>query len=116
MPPAGAGLERVTVNVPSVEGSAAFIPAATETVVATTPEGVTDSHVVPALNSSISAFGVAEEFLKAIDENVVGVVAVPDELETPPVGSLPPNEPGFTHNVEISLDAPLKSYLSLIHI
>src|SRR6185436_3776258 len=114
MPPAGAGLERVTVNVPSVEGSAAFIPATTETVVVMFPEGVTDSHVVPDLISSISAFGVAEEFLKAIEEKVVGVMAVPDELETPPAASLPPSELGFTHNVDISLDAPLKSYFRTI--
>ena len=38
MPPIAAGLESETVNVPFVKDSAAFVPAATETVVVTTPQ------------------------------------------------------------------------------
>lgn len=73
--------------------------------------GVTEAHDVPTRISSMSAFGVAAEFRIHIDENVV-TVDVPEVLEIPPLGSLPPNDDGFTHIVEISGEAPLKSCLT----
>jgi len=74
--------------------------------------GVTLAHVVPALISSISAFGVFDPFLIQIDAKVVLPDDVPLEFETPPVGSTPPSDAGFTHSVATSFDVPLKSYLT----
>jgi hypothetical protein len=74
-------------------------------------DGVTAAQLVPTRISSMSALGVAEEFRIHIDENVV-TVDVPEVLEIPPLGSLPPNDDGFTQIVEMSGEAPLKSCLT----
>jgi hypothetical protein len=78
------------------------------------PEGVTDAQVVPTLISSMSAFGVADAFLSTIEAKALGAVELPELLVIPPEGSVPPNEVGSTQIVAISLDAPLKSYLTTI--
>ena len=70
--------------------------------------GVTSAHVRPALISSISALGVAVEFLRKTEEKLVCPV-VPLLFETLPAGSVPPREDGLTHKELISGEAPFKS-------
>jgi hypothetical protein len=81
------------------------------TVGTTTAEEATLAHVVPTRISSMSALGVPELFLRALDANVVGVVAVPELLLVPPAGSVAPSV-GLTQIVAMSLAVPLKSYFT----